>query len=175
MKSSLLIQYLFFLGSLTAIFSCQKPPEYDNTPNIKFQNVEIFSSVENGFKKDSLVIVTRFEDGDGDLGLSNEDIAQAPFNQGDNNLNYFIEILIKKGNGFQPLNLPFSFNGRFFRLAPDGRIGPIEGDLRYGGIVIRERDNVIKPGDVLKFRVWVRDRALNRSNTVLSDEITVLK
>jgi hypothetical protein len=142
-------------------------------PRIEFQEIEKRSSLENGVKKDSLVIITRFEDGDGDLGLSEEMAGQAPYNEGDNNINYFIKIFIKKNNAFQLLNLPFSFNGRFFPLAPDGRIGPIEGDLRYGGIVIRANNPLVKPGDVLKFEIFVRDRALNKSNTIETAEVTM--
>ena len=120
-----------------------------------------------------MVIVTRFEDGDGDLGLSEEMAKAEPYNQGDNNLNDFINIYIKKNNTFELLNLPFSFNGRFFPLSPDGRVGPIEGDLKYGGIVIRANNPLVKPGDVLKFVVYVRDRALNKSNTIETSEVTV--
>jgi len=175
MKRLLLTNALIVLVLLAIVISCQKPPKYDNTPNIEYNNVEIYSSLENGLKKDSLIIVTRFEDGDGDLGLDNEDLQVPPFNQEGNDQNYFLDILIKKNNVFQPLELPFTFNPRFFRLAPDGRVGPIEGDLRYSGVIIRESDRVLKPGDVLKFRISIRDRALNPSNTVETDEITVLK
>ena len=175
MKSLLLIKLFLFAGFMLAVYGCQHPPDYDDKPRLEFKNIEKWSSLENGTKKDSLILVTRFEDGDGDLGLSNEDISQAPFNQGNNNINYFVDIFIKKNGVFQTLTLPsgFTFNGRFFRLAPDGRIGPIEGDLRYS-IVVRENP-LITTGDVLKFRVRVRDRALRESNTVESEEIKVLQ
>lgn len=175
MKSLLHVKLLLFAGFLLALNACQHPPDYDVKPHLEFKTVEKWSSLENGVKKDSLILVTRFEDGDGDLGLSNEDIAQPPFNQGKNNINYFVDIYIKKNNTFQLLQLPtgFTFNGRFFRLAPDGRVGPIEGDLRYS-IVVRENP-LITSGDVLKFHVRVRDRALRESNTVVSEEVKVLQ
>lgn len=178
MKSYLLLKTLVLFGGLAFFYSCQKPPKYDNRPNIDFKDVEIYSSLENGVKKDSLILVTRFEDGDGDLGLSNADVLTPPFNQPNttNGLNYFVDILIKKNGVFQTLTLPagFSFNGRFPRLSPDGRIGPIEGDLRYS-IVIRNNNPLVKAGDVLKFRVYIKDRALNQSNIEESDEVTVFK
>ncbi|WP_146897953.1 hypothetical protein [Adhaeribacter aerolatus] len=175
MKSLRLYQLMLFSGILLALNACQHPPDYDERPNLEFKNVEKYSSLENGVKKDSLILVTRFEDGDGDLGLSNEDISSPPFNQGNNNINYFVDILIKKNGVFESLQLPsgFTFNGRFFRLAPDGRIGPIEGDLRYS-IVVRENP-LITSNDILKFRVRVRDRALRESNTVMSEEVKVLE
>jgi len=178
MKSYLLLKTFIGVCLMAITYSCIEPPEYDNPPHIDFQNVEVYSSLENRVKKDSLILVTSFEDGDGDLGLDNEDLETPPFNlpNTNNGLNYFVDILIKKNGAFQTLTLPsgFTFNGRFFRLAPDGRIGPIEGDLRYS-IVIRNNNPLVKEGDVLKFRVWIRDRALNQSNIVESDEVTIFK
>ncbi|MDB5263075.1 MAG: hypothetical protein JWQ14_2356 [Adhaeribacter sp.] len=175
MKSLHFYKLLLLSGFLLALNACQHPPDYDNKPHLEFSTVESWPSLENGVKKDSLILVTRFEDGDGDLGLSNEDITQPPFNQQGNNINYFVDILIKKNGVFQTVVLPagFTFNGRLFRLAPDGRVGPIEGDIRYS-IVVRENP-LIKSNDVLKFRVRVRDRAFRESNTVESDEVTVLR
>lgn len=173
MKTLLLLKAGLFILVSILIFSCQRPPKYDNVPHIEFVNIERYPSLENNIQKDSLVIVTRFEDGDGDLGLTNEMANQEPYNQGDNNFNYFINIYIKKNNAFELLNLPFSFNGRFFPLAPDGRIGPIEGDLKFGGVVVRANNPLVKPGDVLRFTVFIRDRALNKSNTITTSEITM--
>lgn len=178
MKSYLLLKSLFLAGVLATFYSCQKPPKYDNKPHIEFKDVEVYPSLENGVKKDSLILVTRFEDGDGDLGLSNEDLNTAPFNQPNTNngQNYFVDFLIKKNGVFQTLTFPsgFSYNSRFFRLSPDGRIGPIEGDLRFS-IVIRNNNPLVKEGDILKFRVWIRDRNLNQSNIEESGEITLFK
>lgn len=52
--------------------SCFKPPEYSNTPVIEFESVS-FVDVSNPSDPDSLILVVRFKDGDGDLGLDARD------------------------------------------------------------------------------------------------------
>lgn len=173
MKTIHIIGACLFMVCTTLIYSCQTIPSYPPEPKIEFKQVEAFLSVENGIRKDSLVIVTRFEDGDGDLGLSEADKQIPPFNTAEGKINYFVEIFIKRNNQFLPLNLPISYNGSFFRLSPDDRIGPIEGDLRYGSFVVRENNPVVKAGDVIKFRVKIKDRRGNFSNTVESDEVVM--
>lgn len=68
-----------FLVLVVFLVSCERPPELPNTPFIEFQNVE-FNQVNNA--QDSLIVTIRFEDGDGDLGLSDRDNLP-PFNEFD--------------------------------------------------------------------------------------------
>lgn len=55
---------------------CPEPPEFENTPSISFESVE-FSTRQNeaneNIIEDVLTLSINFEDGDGDLGLSNRD------------------------------------------------------------------------------------------------------
>lgn len=62
------------LAVLSALLlaSCFKPPEYSNTPIIEFESVS-FVDVSNPSDPDSLILVVRFKDGDGDLGLDAND------------------------------------------------------------------------------------------------------
>lgn len=50
------------------LLSCFDPPEYSNVPTIEFDKVT-FVDVPNTSDPDSLIIIVRFKDGDGDLGL----------------------------------------------------------------------------------------------------------
>lgn len=69
-----------FLGIL--FFSCEKPPEYSDTPVIAFSEIKkIIIPGEGGLSaKDSIVIVLTFEDGDGDLGIDQDEAKLAPYN-----------------------------------------------------------------------------------------------
>ncbi len=97
LSAPLLLLAFIFMG-------CPEPPEFENTPRIKFENLE-FSTRQNedqpNIVEDVLTLTIYFEDGDGDLGLSDRD-QFAPFNQyniplNENNVLIFI--------GSQP-NLP---------------------------------------------------------------------
>ncbi|MGV3640224.1 MAG: hypothetical protein ACO1NZ_06875 [Adhaeribacter sp.] len=175
MKNTLLYQSALVLGFLVTAYGCNKPPEYPIEPKIEFKDIESYPVFTQGAKKDSLIIVTRFEDGDGDLGLSSEEVNNPPYNQGDNNLNYLVETFVKKQGaaGFEKIDLPAT-SGRFFRLSPDNRVGPLEGDLRYSGIKVPAQNIFnLKAGDQIKFRVQIRDRALHPSNTVETEAHTI--
>ena len=54
------------------LVSCFDPPEYSSIPSIEFEKVS-FIDVSNTSDPDSLIIVIRFKDGDGNLGLDAND------------------------------------------------------------------------------------------------------
>lgn len=176
MKNTMLYQSALAVTFLVTAYACNKPPEYPIEPNISFKTIESYPVFNQGVKKDSLIIVTRFEDGDGDLGLSSEDVNNPPYSEGNNNLNYLVETFVKKPGAasFEKIDLPAT-SGRFFRLSPDNRVGPLEGDLRYSGIKIPAQNIFnLKAGDQIKFRVQIRDRALHLSNTIETEAHTII-
>ncbi|MBL7863972.1 MAG: hypothetical protein JNK10_03795 [Cyclobacteriaceae bacterium] len=61
-------------GGMAAIFlaSCFDPPEYSNIPAIEFESVT-FIDVAKTSDADSLILVVRFKDGDGNMGLDGKD------------------------------------------------------------------------------------------------------
>ena len=69
-----------FLYSLTIsialfVWSCVKEPEFSTTPAISFSSIQKITKTSNdGFggktKIDSIIMSIRFEDGDGDLGIT---------------------------------------------------------------------------------------------------------
>lgn len=60
---------LLTLFSLMLIVSCFNPPEYSNTPSIKFESVRT-KVVPGDLTPDSLFVTVSFQDGNGDLGVS---------------------------------------------------------------------------------------------------------
>ena len=215
---------LLSLGGLSLLIicitvSCFNEPNLGFPPNIEFERVEF---VEAGFL-DSLIVFIKFEDGDGDLGLTgdetfppynpydfvrddNGDLIRfgsraglPPYNPLDwiinpevngtvvqdtilirtneNHYNYFVEFLVKQAGGnftlFDPRNPPFyqTFNGRFPLLNRTGESRPLAGTLRYG--MVSSQFNTLFGNQTIKLRIQIQDRALNRSNTIESDEFTL--
>ena len=75
---------LLLFGVLVVVASsCFDPPEYPNQPSIDFEGLEFFAEAD---AIDSLVLSINFKDGDGDLGLSSDDIS-FPYHP----RNYFLE------------------------------------------------------------------------------------
>jgi len=172
MKKLLVINSCLLVFVLCSALFCDKPPQYDVVPHIDYVTTERNRTLEGDAIVEKIIPVIHFEDGDGDLGLTAENVENPPYNEGDYMNNYFVEYYIKRNNAFEPLGLPYNPPYRFFPLSPDGRVGPLEGDLKLS-ITFDERtiNQWIQRGDIIKFRIKIRDRALNVSNTVESDEI----
>ena len=58
--------------------NCLPKEEFSNTPSISFDKIEYVKS-SNNISQDSINLTISFTDGDGDLGLSNDDI-NFPYN-----------------------------------------------------------------------------------------------
>ncbi len=73
---------VLFSFSLLALESCFDPPVYPNIPEISFKNIR-FVETEG---QDSLILSFDFQDGDGDIGLGQTDVAP-PFHS----FNYVVD------------------------------------------------------------------------------------
>ncbi len=195
MKSFRLFLSLGGLALLAAgLGGCLKAPEYSTTPSISNNNVRVsrFNPVNPGeTRRDSIYITINYQDGDGDLGLSEQESKVAPYayQNADGtinkfNNNYFIEPLVKHPgstryespiilpNGGGPLALG-AFNGRFEHITglTDSKDAPIKGTLTrtlslgYG--------DYFNAGDSVRFNVSIADRALHVSNVVRTASIVI--
>jgi len=167
----LLIKSLFVvIPFLLILQGCKNPPEYPNTPAIKygFLNKVSFTG------QDSLTIGLTFRDGDGNLGLDENDVDGSSIYVGDFKYNYFVEI-DKSVNGnweridFIDLGFPEQ-HSRFPRLLPEG-VGPIEGDLNWSYRTPLSPTSVFQSGDTIRFEIYVLDRDLNQSNIIVTDSV----
>ena len=180
---------LFFALLCAAVASCISPPDYPDTPSIKFKRLDVVRISDATGVFDSDTIVISFEDGNGDLGLSTDDI-MAPYNEvkdpatGRNtNLNYFnyyIQPQVKYLGTTDFVDFvnpaPFGFVGEFYsrypRLDPDAeKEAPLKGDLRFN--IKWYLQAPFFPGDEVRFKVSINDRALNQSNEIITSSYIV--
>lgn len=166
--------------------SCLNAPDYSDTPEIEFNRVDYTIEFDQDRQTDfdSFNIVVNFKDGDGNLGLDDSE-TNPPYAryQADNvtlnrfHNNYFIQIFQRLPGGnwepfiADPSNPTNNYDGRYPLLNPDGREQPLRGDLSYKGV--RFSRGTIRSGTQLRFEVTIADRALNVSNTVVSEPVTV--
>jgi len=68
-----LIKVLPVFALLLVLNGCFETPDFPVIPQIEFDNV-IFKEVPGAGNPDSLIVIIRFKDGDGDLGLGPEEI-----------------------------------------------------------------------------------------------------
>lgn len=183
------VALLALLG--TGAVSCINPPDYSDTPEIDFNNVYTQRFDRDRGVYDSVAVTISFKDGDGDLGLNNPDTL-APYNQyngvGKQKTsnkyynNYFLSFQVRESDGsYSDLPLTgLNFNSRYPRLTPEAqgdRKAPLKGDLTLGfnifqGSIQSFRPDLPSPLSV-RFKIYIVDRALHESNTVLTSPITI--
>jgi hypothetical protein len=147
--------------------SCLKPKEYPIEPIIEFSKLQ-----KSG---DALYIYINFTDGDGDIGLD-ENENQPPYNpEGDFYYNYFAEYYEKvNGNWVRGTDVngdPVSFNYRISKLTPQGNNKALRGEIRV--YLNPTYYNPFSPdSDTVMFKIKIADRALHLSNQIETPEIT---
>ncbi|MGC3948711.1 MAG: hypothetical protein QM762_30125 [Chryseolinea sp.] len=72
------VKGLFLFAVSAVVTACFNPPEFSDTPQIDFLNVYFKEGTTNS-PTDSLVVTISFRDGDGDLGLDDDQIEE-PYN-----------------------------------------------------------------------------------------------
>jgi len=153
---------ILFIVLLTLFFACKKREEFSDIPYLEFTKYEIKDSI------DALGNITKlcelhlfFTDGDGDIGLFEEDTI-APFDY-----NLFINYFEMKNNSLQQiidtLNPPYHI--RIPNLTPTGQNKSLKVDLKY------DVDITYRNSDTIKFELKLFDRALNESEWVSSSLI----
>lgn len=162
---------LLLLAIGIAVFTgCRKIPKFSETPSIQYKNIRkvTFFSEDQLIDSDSIILGLHFEDGDGDLGFSEEQ-------RSEENIDYFVDVYRQTSGVFSPVifSSGVTFNGHIPLLAPVGKPGPIEGDLFYAMIFNYTTDQA--SDDTLKFVVKLKDRKGNFSNTVESEPVIIRK
>ncbi len=174
-KYAFYCQIVGLMAVALGLNSCYEAPNYSPTPEISFNSITKFTvddSFSKGAKRDSVVITIDYKDGDGDLGevVSGRDNPKY-YDWG----NYELRTFRKEANGsFKELILPENKNLFFPELVKNSkatnRKSVIEGTLDYASFFNYAKLNKLS---VVKFQIRIRDRALNVSNMVESDTISV--
>ncbi|MBT9392801.1 hypothetical protein KLP40_06465 [Hymenobacter sp. NST-14] len=161
--------------------ACISPPDYPDTPEIEFKSItqqprtNPLGGIEN-----NVGITVSYRDGDGNLGMKEDEIRQAGnAPQSPNSYNYICTLQIRDGsNTFIDYNFTPIFpgySGQFPYLPPaeqGDRAAPIRGDLTLN-VVVTATPPVLPRGSVVRFKIKIKDRDLNESNEVLTSPITL--
>lgn len=161
----------------TVLFpTCSKFEDFPIEPQIEFENFLVFNEQTGITEKGVLMI--KYQDGDGDLGLDPGDTLP-PYNYGGE---YYYNMIIdyyEKQNGkweLVPLifkdpetgeNDTLTFSVRFPNLTPSSGNQAITGTINDTMFIY----NPLSEFDTIKFSVYIIDRALHKSNTVETFEI----
>jgi hypothetical protein len=167
---------LILLVISASTIGCYEAPNFSNTPLISFNSMTKFT-VADPFsgptaKRDSVVVTLDFQDGDGDLGEPVDGRTDARYSDWGN---YELRTFKRLSNGkFEEVILAANSKLFFPELVKNskktGRKSPIEGTLDYAVYFPYSKRSQIS---TVKFQIRIRDRALNASNVIESDTISV--
>lgn len=152
--------HFFLLLGAGLLYSCIDRQEYPVIPFIEFKEFYIASNHPSGIETG--VIVIRFTDGDGDIGLKMEDTLSPYQSGGDYYNNYIMNVLKKQGN--DTIRLPFDL--RIPPINPDSYSQNLKGEI-YIDIQLDVLRSVL-PDNKFQFEAFIYDRALNKSNLITS-------
>ncbi len=156
MKS--LYKYSAILILITACFhSCSEKEEYPIIPEIEFLGMtKIYDPVLQRYDRGVLAI--SFKDGDGDIGLFDNQ-TEPPYDY-----NFYVKYFeFQNGSEVRVVILDTNeFNARIPVLTPTGSVKAIKGEIEDTLNIF----NMQSPFDTIKFEVYLLDRELHKSNTV---------
>jgi hypothetical protein len=161
------IKYLVVtIIALLLLDSCRKIEQLPSVPHIEFTSFSIFDTTDilgNNSKGGRLKF--HFEDGDGDLGLNPPAINQT------DSTNLFFTLYRKKGGKMllAPDNDPLKPSA--YRIPFMERLG--QNKILKGTISVTFLYLFYNPSDTIKYDFYIKDRALNESNVVSTNEIVL--
>lgn len=154
------------LAGVLAMGGCLKPEEYPVEPVIEFQKFEILG--------DSARVIFKFTDGDGDIGLSDNETSPPYDTSSIFYNNVFVRYYEKVNGTFQPgvnsEGQPVVFTYRTRRLTPTGKNKALKGTMII--YLVPFYYNPFSPdNDTLRYDIQIADRELHLSNVVQSNEV----
>jgi hypothetical protein len=155
---------------MLVVTGCIKEKQFPTQPVIEFE--EFINYVGNKNVVDSADCIIKFTDGDGDVGIDQEDTISAP--------NLRLKYLYKNltDGKFYPVDAVDSttvldtlfFDYRIPNLTPDGQYKALDGTIK----VKFRTSPVFYPGHkVVKFEMRLTDRAGNKSNMISTNEVNI--
>jgi hypothetical protein len=155
------IGLLLGLG-LAGLNACGPDQIFDDVPEIAF--VSLSKDTIREFEPFQLTI--RYQDGDGDLGVEGNTARPNLFLQDDRDIPANFPSAENPYDGIWAYSLP--------SLTPDARRPSIQGEitLTFDGLLgmIDPR----KPSETVRFKIYMVDRAGNRSNVVVADPLVIV-
>lgn len=162
-------------------FSCRKLEEYPVEPIIVFQNFELLINTQTGISERG-VLTFSYTDGDGDLGLDQEDTLFPYHPKGDYYYNLLITYFEMDHGEFKEIPLlswnnttqqydTLTFNARMPLFLPKDKQQGIKGIISDTLYI----NNPLALSDTIQFKVKIIDRELHISNEVSTQPIVLIK
>lgn len=159
MKQSF-FKYLLLFVTVSVVYACVKKTAYPTTPEIEFQALYPYVA-------DSADLQIKFKDGDGDIGVSENDTIRTLWA-----IYYYKDTITQKYRAYTPCpnNCDTLRTGYIIKSPNDSYKGkPISGELSIRLQQFRHSKKIKN----IKYVIYLFDKAGNKSNVVTTPEIIV--
>lgn len=171
-------QIFYFILFVLLFAACTKPQQYPDIPEIEYRTLtfsDTTDQLQNRIYRGELIF--HLTDGDGNIGLNNDEQA-GPFHPDSFYYhNLFIELLNKENGEFVPFELAVPHYYRMPYIEPEGQNKTLKATVQVD-IDYTYAASYPLPFDTIMYELFVVDRDLNHSNiietrvVVLSDTTT---
>ncbi|WP_138478984.1 hypothetical protein [Dyadobacter bucti] len=164
--------FLFVIFAVTAA-GCVDIPDFEDSPVIYYNGIDHYTGLSDlGAKIEYVTITVDFEDGNGDLGVSAEERSDTVFTLPYGGWGNYELVTARRGADGKWTESILSTDQVMWMpiLKPDGKPGPIKGKLDLNTKFPYSNSSV---QSWVRFKVRIRDRALNVSNQISTDSILV--
>jgi len=157
-----LLPFILFLSG------CIKEEEYSHIPEISYEGIQLVYANDSAVFPSRGIIVISFQDGDGDLGLDNDETSPPYDSASGYYYNYVIRYFEKHDTGYvEPLlATPFSTRIPVLNQGYEGK--PLKGTIVDTLVMDPSPDY-----DTIRFELFIYDRALNKSNVLTTPDIVL--
>lgn len=151
---------------------CTHEYDYPIEPVLSYKNFVLVKNQENMLTHGILVL--EFTDGDGDIGLGQDDTLPPYHLNGAHYYNFFIDLYTKSGDSYLPVIFPdstYTFNSRIPEVTLNGKSKAIKGEIEYTfdlSLMLPFLQN-----DTIRIETSILDRALHPSNLVITPDIVL--
>ncbi|HEX5112637.1 MAG TPA: hypothetical protein VFV79_07310 [Saprospiraceae bacterium] len=154
----------YFIMAALLCWGCVDSPNFPDVPRIEFLGMSKDTIKQGIFQQDSLVVVFKFEDGDGDIGRADQE-----------HINDVFFIDERTGTLDNTFGIPL--------IPQEGAGNGVEGEVRillFSTCCIYPDGsdpctiNPNYPIDSLQYRIYIKDRAGHTSNEILTPYIKLL-
>lgn len=151
---------------LLAVWSCDRIESLPPVPFIEYKSFEVFDTTDilgNRAKGGRLKFY--FEDGDGDIGM------HPPTGEVLDTNNLIIKLYRKTGGVMAPAPASDPLNPSSYRIPFMEREG--QNKILKGTIDVTFLYLFYSPADTIRYEFYIKDRALNESNVVTTNDIII--
>jgi len=145
--------------------ACARDVNFPDVPYVKLEEYEVIGpNVDPDLPNEHLKIKFYFTDGDGNIGLDDDQLAPPFCENCDHYYNLFVNVLSKE-NGV--LDTTYPYNARIKNLTPNAQYQSLEGHMIY------KIDIANRASDTIMVDFYLEDRDLNKSNLERTPELYI--